>query len=225
MALRRTLDPNAAPKRRAGLRSLLGGPGIVVGLLVAIWVLLPLLPEASGLRFGTGYQIFFTAMLLLGAVFFWFLGKERIASPRNPSIVLASLAGVFFLTIGALVLVGVVYPQFPRPSPTGAVEQEAAKRGETLFWSETGTAGCFRCHTVGGRGGTRGPDLSRVASRASQRVAGMTAEQYLLAKVAAGATYQFTVPEYVPMMPPFGQSLSQEQIGDLVAYLLSLDQE
>ncbi|MFQ5875084.1 MAG: c-type cytochrome [Dehalococcoidia bacterium] len=172
-----------------------------------------------------GYRAFFTAMLLLGAAFFWLLGKERIPHPQSSGGVLASLAAVFMLTIGVLVLAGVVYPQFPRPLPPGAVEQEAAKRGEALFWSETGKAGCFRCHAVGGRGGTRGPDLTRVALRAGDRVPGLTAEQYLLEKVSAGMTYEFTVPEYAPMMPPFGQFMSEEEINDLVAYLMSLEGE
>lgn len=75
---------------------------------------------------------------------------------------------------------------------------------------------------VAGAGGTRGPDLTHVAGRAGQRVLNLPAERYLLEKVRAGATYQFLVPEYVPMMPAFGQMLSEEQVADLVAFLLSL---
>ncbi len=169
-----------------------------------------------------GYRVFFTAMVLLGALFFWFLSKERIPQPRGSLGVVASLTAVYLVTIGILVVVGVVYPQFPLPSSAQGAEQDAAKRGKELFWSEIGKAGCFRCHTIGGRGGTRGPDLTSIALRAGERVSGLTAEQYLLEKVTAGMTYTFTVPEYAPMMPPFGQSLSEEQIKDLVAYLMSL---
>jgi len=207
------------------LGALRRGAGIFVALLLFIWVALPLLPEGTGLRFGMGYRAFFTAMLIIGAIFFWFLGKERVAFPRSSGGVLASLVAVYLLTIGALVLAGVVYPQFPRPLPPGAVEQEAAKRGKALFWSETGKAGCFRCHAAGGRGGSRGPDLTNVASRAGDRVPGLTAEQYLVEKVSAGMTYKFTVPEYAPMMPPFGQFMSEEEVRDLVAYLMSLEEE
>lgn len=212
-----------AARLGAVLGALRRGAGIFVALLILIWVVLPLLPKGSGLQFGMGYRAFFTAMLLLGALFSWFLGKERISFPRSSGGVLASLAAVYLLTIGALVLAGVVYPQFQRPLPPGAAEAVAAKRGERLFWSETGKAGCFRCHAIEGRGGTRGPDLTRVASRAGERVSGMTAEQYLLEKVAAGATYQFRVPEYAPLMPRFGPILSEEQVRDLIAYLLSLE--
>lgn len=225
MAFQRASGAKPALRLSSVRRALKGAPGIFILLLLLIWVALSLLPEATGLRFGLGYQMFFTAMLLLGALFFWFLGKERLSPPRNSGGVLVSLAAVYLLTIGALVLAGVMYPQFQPPLPPGAAEQEAAKRGEKLFWNETGKAGCFRCHSVGGRGGTRGPDLANVALRAGERVPGLTAEQYLLEKVAAGLTYQYKVAEYTPMMPPFGKILSEEQISDLVAYLLALERE
>lgn len=204
------------PKRL--LRALRGRSGTILGLLLVIWVILPLLPEETGLRFGMGYRAFFTVMVLLATLFFWFLEKDSIPQPRSPACVLAALGAVCALTVGSLVLVGVVYPQFQRPEPPGAAAQSARERGKELFWGTN--VGCFRCHTIGGTGGTRGPDLSRVAARAGDRVVGLTAEQYLRQKIAAGATYQFKVPEFAPIMPPFGQMLSEEQVNDLVAYLI-----
>jgi cytochrome c oxidase cbb3-type subunit 3 len=47
-----------------------------------------------------------------------------------------------------------------KPSPAGAARGDA-KAGETLFWGE---AKCSTCHMVTGRGGRRGPDLSRVGA-------------------------------------------------------------
>lgn len=202
--------------------NLKGLPGVFLVLLLLIWVGLPLVPEGTGLRFGMGYQVFFTTMTLLGALFFWFLSMERIPQPRGSMGVVASLTAVYLVTIGILVVVGVIYPQFSLPSSAQGTEQDAAKRGKVLFWSETGKAGCFRCHAIAGRGGTRGPDLTSVALMAGDRVAGLAADQYLLEKVRAGMTYRFNVPEYTPMMPPFGQFMSEEEIKDLVAYLLTL---
>lgn len=212
--------PGRPGRFHGAIRWLTGRPGILAGLLLLIWVALPLLPEETGLRFGMGYRVFFTAMALLGVLFFWFLGKEGIPVPRRPAAVLTSLTGIYLLTVGLLVAAGVVYPQFELPRPAEEIALDAQARGKELFWSPN--VGCFRCHAVGGTGGTRGPDLTNVALRAGERVPGLTAEQYLQEKVTAGMTYRFNVPEYAPMMPPFGQLLSEDQIKDLVAYLLSL---
>ncbi|MBI4328803.1 MAG: cytochrome c [Chloroflexi bacterium] len=219
MNVRATLGLRRALSARAGLRALWGGLGLFIGLMAVIWVGLPLLPEETGLRFGMGYQAFFTAMLLLGVLFFWFLGRQSIPYPRGSAGVLASLAAVYVLTIGALVGVGVAYPQFPRPEPPVVASEDAVERGKDLFWNSN--VGCFLCHTIEGTGGTRAPDLTHVASRAGQRVSGLTADQYLLEKVSAGATYRFRVPEYAPIMPPFEKMITKEQIRDLVAFLLT----
>lgn len=196
-------------------------PWLFPVLLLLVWVGLPLVPEETGFRFGMGYQILFTAIVLLSALLFWLLGKEQIPCPQSTAGVVGSLLGVVLLTVGLLATVGVVYPQFERPQPPGAAAEEAAERGEELFRSATPP--CIQCHLINGRGGTRGPDLTQVASRAGQRVQNLSAEQYLLEKITAGSTYQFKVPEYAPMMAPFGQVLTEEQIEDLVAYLLSLE--
>ncbi len=220
-----TSDTVQTPRMSAALRALKRGPVIFIVLLLFIWVALPLVPEETGLRFGMGYRAFFTVMVLLSALLFWLLGKDQIPYPRSTAGVLGSLAGVFLLIVGLLVMAGVVYPQFELPRPPEAAAQDAVGRGNELFFLEQqrGGGGCVQCHAISGRGGTRGPDLTQVASRAGDRVPGLTAEQYLLEKVRAGLTYEFTVPEYTPMMPPFESILTQEQLQDVVAYLLSLE--
>ena len=130
------------------------------------------------------------------------------------------MVAVFLVTTGILVLAGLVYPQFDLPEPPGAVAQDAAERGEGLFWSSD--VGCFRCHAISGKGGTRGPDLTSVASRAGERVPELAADEYLLEKVKAGASYGYLVPEYTPMMPPFSKVLSEEELQDVVTFLLPL---
>jgi mono/diheme cytochrome c family protein len=96
--------------------------------------------------------------------------------------------------------------------------QTAVARGEALFW--TTIPGCFQCHTIDGRGGTRAPDLTEVASRAAERVGGLTAEGYMREKIKAGLSYEYQVPDFAPIMPPFETVLTDEQIDDLIAYLL-----
>jgi mono/diheme cytochrome c family protein len=208
-------------KLSKGVEGLTTFPAAFLVLLALIWVGLPLIPEDTGLRFGMGYRVFFTAMTLLGGLLFWLLGRDSIPVPSSTTGVMGSLIGVFLLTVGLLVLAGVAYPQFELPLPPEAVAQDAAERGEGLFWS--GTVGCFRCHAISGKGGTRGPDLTGVASRAKERVPGLTAEQYLTEKVKQGASYEFTVPEYTPMMPQFNKILADEQLEDLITFLLTLE--
>lgn len=194
----------------------------MVVVVLGIWFGLPFVPEESGLQFGWVYQVFFTVMAVLTGIFFWFLGRERIRTPEQPAAQAASVAGVFVVTVGFLVLAGVLYPQFPVPQAkkTPAGQQQAAVRGRELFVDSS--VGCFRCHAIAGEGGIRGPDLTQVGSTAQSRVSGLTARDYLLEKVKAGATYDFKVPKYAPIMPPYKNLISQQQIEDLVAYLMTL---
>lgn len=199
------------------LRRLRGIVGTSIGLLLAIWVGFEVLPERSGIAFGLHYQVFFTAMVLAGAAFFWLLRQETLPQPRTSASVLASVALVCLGTVGLLVAVGVVFPQFEGAPPDSAVPAGPVERGEALFWNAN--PGCFLCHSVDGAGGVRGPDLTDIASIAGQRVEGLEAEEYMQAKIKAGLNYEFTVPEYAPIMPPFGDVLADDQINDIIAYL------
>ncbi len=207
------------------MRSLRGSPGVFLALLLVIWIGLPLFPEDTGVRFGMGYRVFFTVMLFLSGLLFWLLGKETVPLPRSTAGVVGSVTAVFLVTVGLLVVAGLVYPQFELPQAPEAVSEDAAERGKGLFLSSN--VGCFRCHTIKDVGGPlgrpRGPDLTEVASRAGGRVSGLTAEEYLPEKIRAGKTYKFTVPDYTPIMPEFGQLLTDEQMDDLVTFLLSLE--
>ena len=143
---------------------------VVVALLVFIWMLLPLIPEDSGIAFGLWFQVFFTWILLAATAFFWLLDLERVPSPRSDGGVLGSVTAVYVVTVALLVGVGLALPQFEgRPAAADVdLPQTAVARGEALFW--TTIPGCFQCHTIDGRGGTRAPDLTEVASRAAERV-------------------------------------------------------
>ncbi|MCH7740908.1 MAG: cytochrome c [Chloroflexi bacterium] len=196
--------------------------GVVLIFVLVIWVATPLTPEEWGLQFPMGYKVFFSVMLALGILFFWFLGKETIRTPQSAPGVIASLIGVIVITIGILVVAGSVYPQFDIPRvETEVGEVTPSQRGEALFFS--GSVGCFRCHTISGTGGTRGPDLTDIKSRAANRVTGLGAADYLLGKIGQGAAYSYQVPEYVPMMPAFGKTLSDGEISDIAEYLLAVE--
>jgi cytochrome c551/c552 len=101
------------------------------------------------------------------------------------------------------------------PVVTTAAE---APSGEALFF----TKGCSGCHTITGvsNTGVQGPDLTNLASIAGERVAGMTAEEYV--RQSLQQPQAFIVPEFGGMfveMPTL--ALSDGEIDSLVDLLLT----
>ncbi len=193
-------------------------------LLIAVWALLPLLPRSLGLSFGVAYQLFFSAFVVAALLFFELL-RTPTASSANADAprawrVLSGIVLVYGITVGGLVGIGSLYPQFevPRLKP-GQTALSPEERGKAIFWDRT--VSCFACHAIEGKGGKRAPDLFGVSQRAATRKNDVAADEYIRQHIKQGSTY-FTVPGYQPIMPPFGASLPTAQVEDLVAYLLSL---
>jgi mono/diheme cytochrome c family protein len=86
------------------------------------------------------------------------------------------------------------------PTPSAGVQ-----KGKELF----DTLGCAGCHKVNGQGGTAGPDLSNEAGQGRSR-------SWLTSQIRNPKVHD---PQTI--MPPNG-SLSDEQVDNLVDYLLSL---
>ncbi|HNB50898.1 MAG TPA: c-type cytochrome [Anaerolineales bacterium] len=98
-------------------------------------------------------------------------------------------------------------------------------RGKSVFL----TQGCIACHTIQGVStGAVGPELTQVGTNAETRVAGQSAEEYIHTSIIDPNA--FIVSDCPPgpcanpsVMPlTFGETLSEQQLADLVAYLLSL---
>ncbi len=87
-------------------------------------------------------------------------------------------------------------------------------------------AGCFACHRseVLGRGGKIGPGWDELAEVAGSRVAGLTAEEFVLQSIKDPQAH--VEPEFedkATLMPTdFGSRLSEEEIDLLVVFLLGL---
>jgi|TARA_B110000263_G_C15168606_1_gene445824 cytochrome c2 len=102
----------------------------------------------------------------------------------------------------------------PDEAPAALVGDSA--NGETLF----GVNGCSGCHSTGANS-IVGPGLSDVGATAATRVDGESADEYLTHAIVA--PNDFLVDGYPGIMPlTFGDSLSKQEIADLVAYLVSL---
>ncbi|MFQ5825951.1 MAG: c-type cytochrome [Dehalococcoidia bacterium] len=199
------------------------GRGPLVGMLVIlafIWGLSSLLPAESAWRFGPPFKVFFSVIAILGSLFFLLLKASPISGTRSQTSVFGSIILVFSLTVGGLIMVASVFPQFEIPHLGGeAAGGTPEERGKALF--QNPAAGCNRCHTIAGRGGTRGPDLTEVGNRAGTRKPGMSADEYLWESITNPKA--FVVPDYSPLMrTDFAKRLSKTQINDLIAYLKTL---
>ena len=111
-------------------------------------------------------------------------------------------------------------------APTGAAA--ASSPGQALF---IGTAACASCHTVQGvAAGVLGPPLDGIASAAANRISGYSAEEYIresivepdayTAGTADGLSQDYQ--EGLMQATMAGISLSEEDVDNLVEYLLTL---
>ncbi len=108
------------------------------------------------------------------------------------------------------------------PPPLGDAEQ-----GRELFVNTlalTGSPNCIACHVVeAGEVAIVGPALVGIASLASQRDPNLTAEEYLYRSIVVPNEYIVTGYNAGIMPRTYGLYLSREQIGHLLAYMLTLE--
>lgn len=98
-------------------------------------------------------------------------------------------------------------------------------RGEELFQQNilgNSTAGCITCHSLEPGVTIVGPPQNDVGFRASQRVSGMSAEEYLRESIVEPDAYVVEGFTAGTMTGDFDAVLTEEEINDLVAYLLTL---
>ena len=90
-----------------------------------------------------------------------------------------------------------------------------ATQGGIIF----STQNCLSCHSLQGAGGAVGPPLDNVGREAATREQGVTATQYLHHILLHPSDLH--LPGYRPIMPGVANSLNDQQVNDLVIYLLS----
>jgi mono/diheme cytochrome c family protein len=114
----------------------------------------------------------------------------------------------------------VVLEGLPTPPPSSEEQADPLARGKQVFLD----SGCGGCHTIEGlSAGTVGPNLTQIGTVAETRVPGTSADDYLHTSIVDPSAH---VVEGFPdnVMPKtFESLLSEEQLSDLVAFLLSLN--
>ncbi|HMV28976.1 MAG TPA: hydrogenase iron-sulfur subunit [Anaerolineales bacterium] len=97
------------------------------------------------------------------------------------------------------------------------------KMGEAIYYETASgvNAGCRICHSLTKGEKIIGPSFYGIADRAGERVPGLTAEEYLHQSIVEPNA--FVVPGYPSgqMIQNFGQILTEEQIQDLIAFLMT----
>lgn len=104
----------------------------------------------------------------------------------------------------------------------GGGQSAAIEAGQTVY--NTGGASqipCSTCHTLDGTP-LVGPSFQGIAERAATRVEGQSAEQYLRQSITQPSAYladgsSDTMPKI------YGETLSEEDIDNLIAFLMSLE--
>lgn len=100
------------------------------------------------------------------------------------------------------------------PASTVQAATGDAKAGATLFTAQ-GCGGCHKFQPAGSNGNV-GPDLDKLAQYAKAANQG-SLQEFTHESIANPSAY--IEKGYPPSMPNFGQTLSDQQIADLVAYL------
>jgi len=143
--------------------------------------------------------------------------SEQQGGPLRPDQIRAIAA--FVVNWQATALGEVTLSPLPSPTPDPTELAEAGARGQQVFL----TVGCATCHSLAGLSqASLAPDLSHIGGTAESRRPGLSAEQYLRESVLIPNAY--FVPGYEPdrVSQRCGGILSQQQLDELVAFLLTL---
>jgi cytochrome c2 len=101
------------------------------------------------------------------------------------------------------------------------------KAGESIYYETASgvNAGCRICHSLDKGETIIGPSFYGLADRAGNRVPGMTAEEYLYQSIVDPNAFVVSGYPSGQMIQNFGKILTEEQINDLIAFLMTMEEE
>lgn len=107
-------------------------------------------------------------------------------------------------------------PEPRRPSEDLTALSPEAQAGGRIF---TGKGGCVGCHNAGSGGGATGPNLAQIGTVGATRKPGLDAAAYIEESIRVSNA--FLVPGYAPLMPSFQGTLTDDEIKQVVQFLLT----
>ncbi|NTU81504.1 MAG: c-type cytochrome [Chloroflexales bacterium] len=123
-------------------------------------------------------------------------------------------------------------PSPPSPASATAVATVRPEQGLAIFQGQVpieGFVACRTCHFTDPAAPVGvGPNLAGIATRGAERIPGLTAPEYIRRSIQVHDEY--TVPGYAPGIAravvgrDFAEVLSERQVEQLVAYLMTLDE-
>lgn len=169
-----------------------------------------LLSAAALLPNGSEYALFFVFPIIAAVVLFglpFFVGEGEKSWRRRPVSVIAVI--LIYLSVIMLTYAGLTGPWSPHMDAwSGAIIKPQFIKGRTPLELQGALVfqnmQCRNCHSVGGEGGHRGPDLTSIGTIQTQ--------PQLVRQIIQGGGN----------MPAYGKNLSPEQIKALTAFLVSL---
>lgn len=140
--------------------------------------------------------------------------SEKFGGPLRDDQIRAVAAFIMNFESYALGLEPTAEPVLPQVD-----ESDPVSLGRVVYLQ----AGCAACHAVSGLStGAVGPGLDGIATTAAGRVEGLSAEEYLRQSLLEPSAY--IVEDYDDVMPAdVAASLSEEQLDNLLSFLLSLE--
>ena len=110
----------------------------------------------------------------------------------------------------------------PAAAATPALDPNSPEgRGAALF---SGSGRCATCHSLTSDTVIVGPSLAGIATRAATRVSGLTAAEYLEESIVRPDAFKSPGFDDVQMDASLAKSLSVDQVADLVAFLMTLNE-
>jgi nitric oxide reductase subunit C len=108
-------------------------------------------------------------------------------------------------------------------APSGAGGGASADAGKAIFAKQVigAQAGCVTCHSLEAGKKLVGPSMAGLASRAGSTVSGKSAEAYIRQAILEPNAH--VVADYPQgVMQTYAKDLKEQELNDLVAYLLTL---